>query len=429
MRGVRVLTVVLALVLGGAAPPVAEPAPPEARFQTGTTMAFLRGWVEDDAWRYQIWRRDPTTDVDVQVTADPGLLPYTAELSPTSHKIAFTVGYGSTVPQPALLLTNLDGSGRRNLLAGQGRVTMARNPSWSPDGKRLVFAGITPGSNHELFTIDASGKNLRQVTTCSCAWENTPRWSPTRNEVLWSPNTYDLAVLDLDTGQSTQVYDNRPSGHLTVSDYRWSPTGEQIVLTASAWNDAHPDVYVIDRDGTDLRQVASQEGVSFSGPVYSPDGSLIAVNADSYDELGDRTRDIWWFEPEPGLQEGYGEMDRTWFDELASWQPGPLAGAPTGGKWSELTVAHEEIGDYVYVSGGLMPGRSATKVRVVLEKQVTKKRATRWKPVRTATATTSPLSTYLAELRRTSGLCRLTVSWPGDAGARPAQQRSKPFGC
>uniref|UniRef100_UPI0025EABD69 hypothetical protein n=1 Tax=Nocardioides sp. TaxID=35761 RepID=UPI0025EABD69 len=157
--------------------------------------------------------------------------------------------------------------------------------------------------------------------------------------------------------------------------------------------------------------------------VFSPNGALVAVNADSYTEYGDRTRDIWWFDPNVGLQEWYGEMHVSWFDELASWEGGPFGPLRPGGNWSEITVAHEEIGGRVTVSGGLMP------VRVVLEKQTRSKRGTRWRAVRTTTATTSPLSTYRTDLRRVSGLCRITVSWPGDASARPAQQRTKSFGC
>lgn len=441
MRAAWMIVAALLVLVGPTAAGSTAAAPERAdrsgaRWPTYSTMALLRGWVGDDGeWHYQIWRADPTPGIPpkpVQLTADPDLLPYNAELDPTADRVAFSVGFGGTLGQHSLTVMNIDGSKRRNLLAGDGLLSAARNPGWSPDGKRLVFQGVgsSAGSfSHEIWTVDATGKNLRQVTHCDCAIWNTPQWSPVRNEVLWSPHQYDLAILDLDTGRSTQVYDNAPSGHMNVMEYHWSPDGERVVFTASAWNDAEPDVWTINRDGSQLTQVATMAGVSFSNPMYSPDGQYVAVNAARQDSRGDITTDVWWFDPQQTIAAWHAEMGLGGQDELMSWRAGPYGSLNPGGRWSQITAQHMEGGDFVYVDGGLMPGRYGATVHAALQKRVKKRGSFVWRTVRTAKATTTGLSTYAVTLRRTSGLCRVTVSWPGDAAAKAASRTTNSFGC
>lgn len=440
MRTARMFAVAVLLLAGAAAPAGASPAAArQPVWHEGTTMALLRGWVgDDDEWHYQIWRTEPVPGQQglhgaVQLTADPDLLPHDAELSHTADQVAFTAGSGGTATQHALDVMNIDGSGRRNLLAGDGLVSAAHAPSWSPDDQHLVFQGTasTAGNfSHEIWTIDATGRNLRQVTHCDCALWNTPQWSPTRNEVLWSPDIYDLAILDLDTGRSTELYDDAPSGAMHVMEYHWSPDGDRVVFTANAWNDVEPDVYTINRDGSLLTRVAAMDGVSFENPMYSPDGSLVAVNAVRQDSAGDLIGDIWWFDPQQGLAAWHTEMGVGPDDRLASWQHGPTGPTDPGGDWSEITVQHTEASGYVYLTGGLMPGRPGTTVVAVLQRQVTKRHQHVWKTLRSTSVPTTDLSTYAAALARGSGgLCRVTVAWAGDATARPARRTTNTFGC
>ena len=117
---------------------------------------------------------------------------------------------GWLVDRPAhLWVVPADGSGEPVRLT-QGEPEDG-SPSWSPDGRRLVFVStrhedwdISPAT--DLYAIDASGGEPELLTStdggCSC-----PSWSPdgTRIGYLFTPGLWDeprhaqVAVLDLET--------------------------------------------------------------------------------------------------------------------------------------------------------------------------------------------------------------------------------------
>ena len=74
-------------------------------------------------------------------------------LSPDGRQIAFFRGYGS-VQDVRLLISNLDGSGERELMRTRpGELWFAiwgSGPTWSPDGQRIVTLALGTGleGNH-----------------------------------------------------------------------------------------------------------------------------------------------------------------------------------------------------------------------------------------------------------------------------------------
>jgi Tol biopolymer transport system component len=47
-------------------------------------------------------------------------------------------------------------------------------PRWSPDGRKLIFAANAPRSGQGIFTVNADGSGLRQVTHVGDA--DDPSW-------------------------------------------------------------------------------------------------------------------------------------------------------------------------------------------------------------------------------------------------------------
>ncbi len=72
-----------------------------------------------------------------------------------------------------LCLITPDGQKRVQLTTGQG---VDDSPSWSPDGRHLVFSSTAGGKSH-IYMINADGKDLERITF-SGTHNSAPTWSP-----------------------------------------------------------------------------------------------------------------------------------------------------------------------------------------------------------------------------------------------------------
>lgn len=82
---------------------------------------------------------------------------------------------------PGLARTNADGTGDGFLV---GDLILdeveggAAGLSWSPDGKRLAFAGTSEDGHSAVYVVDADGSNLTEVVGSDEARYAWPTWSP-----------------------------------------------------------------------------------------------------------------------------------------------------------------------------------------------------------------------------------------------------------
>jgi Tol biopolymer transport system component len=78
-----------------------------------------------------------------------------------------------------LEIINADGTGRMVLLHNDGLTKTS--PSWSPDGKSIVFAQFlstwTGPEQSVLFAVNVDGTDLRRVTTVP-GGAFAPDWNP-----------------------------------------------------------------------------------------------------------------------------------------------------------------------------------------------------------------------------------------------------------
>jgi Tol biopolymer transport system component len=84
--------------------------------------------------------------------------------------IAFTTGDNVNTQ---IYIINADGTGLRKLVDAPG---YNENPTWSPDGKMIVFWSDRSG-NREIYAIRIDGTGLVQLTDDPGEDEN-PSWAP-----------------------------------------------------------------------------------------------------------------------------------------------------------------------------------------------------------------------------------------------------------
>jgi dipeptidyl aminopeptidase/acylaminoacyl peptidase len=151
-------------------------------------------------------------------------------------------------------VANADGSRPRRVTRGRGPKL---DPSWAPGGHEIVYRDSRHGSNRndEIYLIGSDGRNARNLTRSP---EN--EWSPS-----WSPGGRLIAYY------SGELWAMRPDGAHTHAitevegEYpAWSADGRRLAFMSAEPNargiDPNYDVFVVNRDGSNLRQLTHWPG-------------------------------------------------------------------------------------------------------------------------------------------------------------------------
>jgi Tol biopolymer transport system component len=84
---------------------------------------------------------------------------------------------------------NADGSDQRQITHLGGANF---GPSWTPDGKRIIFASNyqSPRSgNFDLFLVNPDGTELEQITF-DASFDGFPMFSPDGTKLVWASNRH-----------------------------------------------------------------------------------------------------------------------------------------------------------------------------------------------------------------------------------------------
>lgn len=185
----------------------------------------------------------------------------TPRWSPKGGLIAF----GTRWPRRAVYVMKTDTTGLRQLT---DTATEARDPSWSPDGRRLVCS-IRQGNYWRIAIVRLSGGAPIPITEAnSTAFQ--PAWSPDGSHIafaMYNNGRSDIHVVPAGGGKSTRLTDG-PSANVCPA---WSPDGDTIAFATDregSWR-----VYTMRPDGT---QQAHAADVVAEWPAWRPDGAALA---------------------------------------------------------------------------------------------------------------------------------------------------------
>lgn len=178
---------------------------------------------------------------------------YLPAWSPDGTRIAFM---SSRDGNSEVYVVNVDGTNVRRLTNHPAQDV---TPTWSPAGNQIAFTSDRSGSP-QIYLVDADGLNLRRLTSESYA--DRPTWAPAPfNEIAYAARTgpgYDIKVYDLAAGVARQITFGEGSNESPA----YAPNGRHLAFTST--RSGKNQVYIIGRDGKDLRQTTK------SGNNYTP---------------------------------------------------------------------------------------------------------------------------------------------------------------
>ena len=241
--------------------------------------------------------------------------------APTTAKIAFTSNRDGNFE---IYTMNLDGSEQVNLT--QDRA-FDYNPVWSPTGEQILFVSDRHGTR-DLYLMNADGTNVRKVFQ-NLVGRQHPTWSPDGKQLayhrydkiaiyiassagkdeeklvsglwpVWSPNGSEIAfvgdenfelvangVLQVESPKiqiinlQTHAEEILLPGENLMFGPAWSPNSTKIAFSwikldaipiAGKNIEDNEAVYVVNRDGSELKQLVDSDDGPTSHPIWAPRG-------------------------------------------------------------------------------------------------------------------------------------------------------------
>jgi len=159
------------------------------------------------------------------------------------------------------------------------------SPSWSRDGTRIAFSGISPAGRSDLFLLVCATGQIQRLTNDDYA-DTDPTWSPDGKEIAFASDRTrygkeghrNLFLLDTQT-LAVRYLTCGPWVDQTPS---WSPDGSRIAFASD--RGGMFELYTVDREGNGER--VTHTLASTLDPAWLPDGKHLLFTGFNHGGFG-----------------------------------------------------------------------------------------------------------------------------------------------
>ena len=282
MRQVLIFFLTVLLLMGGTMCPIFAKAP--------TTPKILFTSTRDG--NREIYMMNPDGSEQVNLTQHPAT-DLQAAWSPTGEQILFVSDRQGTRVRD-LYLMNPDGSNVRRVFKKKTKGWRG-DPTWSPDGKHFAYK-YTDWDGFEFgLYLGTFGEEDAELFSSG----SSPAWSPDGSEIACAVGHGKgtrLIFINVHTREREQPLPDKAL--LWQYEPSWSAVGDRLAISGNrhplpvildrdlhnAWKDKQT-VFIVNRDGTGLRQLVEEAGTYTQYPELSPDGSEIIYTQEINQQL------------------------------------------------------------------------------------------------------------------------------------------------
>jgi len=190
--------------------------------------------------------------------------------SPDGNKMAYTSDRSGN---NNIWLMNADRSNKKQITSDNASET---SPVFSPDGQKISYASNRTGrlgiDKWNIWTVSLDGKNPAQITADeNTAMDDFPSYSPDGKKLIYASDqsgNFDLWTINLDGSSKVQLISSSEAEMTPV----WSPDGLKVAYVRGS------DIYI--RKIANTEEVKAATGIN---PAWARDGTEVIYNTASGD--------------------------------------------------------------------------------------------------------------------------------------------------